>query len=188
MDLVTLAALCALQAGAPPPASPWQALIAEAAIRFNVPEAWIAAVMRAESGGRPNEISPAGAIGLMQVMPTTYAAMRTRHGLGPDPAEPRDNILAGAAYLREMHDRFGCPGLFAAYNAGPGRVAAGGNLPAETENYLATLDRDTVSAGRREPANGSGNTVFVTLGQFGNHPVAAPLFAVWDGRPVSPRP
>jgi soluble lytic murein transglycosylase-like protein len=170
MDLVTLAALCALQAGTPQPTL-WQPEITAAAERFGLPEAWIAAVMKAESGGRPDEISPAGAIGLMQVMPATYAAMRARHGLGPDPAEPRDNILAGAAYLREMHDRFGCPGMFAAYNAGPGRVAAGGQLPAETENYLTTLGAPTPStkadssAWRRLFAGGSASAVFAVLGE-----------------------
>ncbi|GLS35130.1 hypothetical protein GCM10010869_07180 [Mesorhizobium tianshanense] len=41
--------------------------------------------------------------------------------VGPDPHDPRDNILAGAAYLRAMQDRYGFPGLFAAYNAGPER-------------------------------------------------------------------
>src|SRR3546814_5164756 len=60
-------------------------------------------------------------MGLMQVMPNTYEAMRSQHGLGADPHDPRDNILAGAAYLRAMYARFGFPGLFAAYNAGPGR-------------------------------------------------------------------
>ena len=61
-------------------------------------------------------------MGLMQLMPATWAAMRAEHGLGHDPHDPRDNILAGTAYLRAMYDRFGYPGLFAAYNAGPGNV------------------------------------------------------------------
>ena len=69
--------------------------------------------------------------------------MRARLGLGHDPDEPRDNILAGTFYLRLMHDRFGYPGLFAAYNAGPGRYAehlAGRRpLPGETIGYLATV-------------------------------------------------
>jgi soluble lytic murein transglycosylase-like protein len=55
----------------------------------------------------------------------------------------RGNILAGVAYLREMHDRFGSPGFLAAYNAGPDRyerhLAAGGPLPLETQNYVAML-------------------------------------------------
>lgn len=151
MDLVTLAALCALPAGevaTPDPLAPWRPMIAEAARDFGIPDAWIGAVMRTESGGRAIVdgrpiTSAVGAIGLMQVMPATYAEMRQRHGLGPDPGDPRDNIRAGAAYLRAMADRFGCPGGFAAYHAGPERVEAhlrdGRKLPAETKSYLLTL-------------------------------------------------
>jgi hypothetical protein len=69
--------------------------------------------------------------------------MRDAHGLGPDPHDPRDNILAGTAYLRAMYDRFGYPGLFAAYNAGParyaGHLASGNPLPAETRAYLGIV-------------------------------------------------
>ena len=66
----------------------------------------------------------------------------TPNRLGGNPYDPRDNILAGAAYLREMHDRYGSPGFLAAYNAGPGRYEeylAGRPLPAETRAYVATL-------------------------------------------------
>jgi soluble lytic murein transglycosylase-like protein len=126
----------------PSPRDPYGAYIAEAAQRFGVPEAWIRAVMRAESAGDVRAISSAGAMGLMQVMPATWADLRVRHRLGGNPYDPRDNILAGAAYLREMHDRYGSPGFLAAYNAGPGRYEeylAGRPLPAETRAYVATL-------------------------------------------------
>jgi hypothetical protein len=122
--------------------NPYGAYIAEAAQRFGVPEAWIRAVMRVESAGDVRAISSAGAMGLMQVMPATWAELRVRHRLGGNPYDPRDNILAGAAYLREMHDRYGSPGFLAAYNAGPGRYEAylaGRPLPAETRAYVATL-------------------------------------------------
>ncbi len=99
----------------------WQPVIAEAAQRFDISPSWIRAVMLAESGGEPSAVSPKGAIGLMQIMPATWAEWRSRLGLGDDPFDPRDNILAGAAFLRQMRDRFGYPGLFAAYNAGPAR-------------------------------------------------------------------
>jgi hypothetical protein len=82
-------------------------------------------------------------MGLMQIMPDTWADLRGRHRLGADPYDPRDNILAGAAYLREMHDRYGVPGFLAAYNAGPRRyddyLAAGRELPAETRRYVDML-------------------------------------------------
>jgi hypothetical protein len=82
-------------------------------------------------------------MGLMQIMPKTYAELRARHQLGPDAYDPHDNILAGAAYLREMLDRYGSPGFLAAYNAGPLRydqhLATGRPLPAETRTYVAML-------------------------------------------------
>lgn len=117
--------------------------VAEAARRFDLPEAWIEAVMRAESAGDPRAVSPAGAMGLMQLMPATWADLRIRFGLGDDPYDPHDNILAGAAYLRELLDRYGAPGFLAAYNAGPGRyeeaLVTGRPLPSETRAYLAKL-------------------------------------------------
>jgi hypothetical protein len=116
--------------------------IAEASRRFGVPIAWIRAVMRAESAGESRAVSSAGAMGLMQIMPATWADLRARHGLGRDPYDPRDNILAGTAYLRELHDRYGSPGFLAAYNAGPRRYEAslaGRPLPAETRAYVALL-------------------------------------------------
>lgn len=124
------------------PRDPFADHIAEASRRFGVPITWIKAVMRAESAGDPRAISSAGAMGLMQIMPSTWADLRARHGLGRDPYDERDNILAGTAYLRELHDRYGSPGFLAAYNAGPGRYEASLNgrpLPAETRAYVALL-------------------------------------------------
>ena len=117
-------------------------LIAEASQRFGIPAAWIRAVMVTESAANTRARSFAGARGLMQIMPRTWAALRARHNLGTDPFDPRDNILAGAAYLRELHDRYGASGFLAAYNAGPGRYEASLNgrpLPAETRAYVAAL-------------------------------------------------
>lgn len=130
----------------------WDAIIHEAAGRAAIPEAWIRHVMRAESGGRTMLAgrpitSKAGAMGLMQLMPATWGDMRARLGLGADPFDPHDNIVAGAAFLRLMYDRFGYPGLFGAYNAGPGRYAAslkGRALPAETIDYLAKVTAGNV--------------------------------------------
>jgi hypothetical protein len=105
--------------------------------------AWIRAVLRAESAGDPRAISSAGAMGLMQIMPATWAELRVRHRLGGDVYDPRDNILAGTAYLRELHDRYGSvAAMLAAYNAGPGRYEAslsGRPLPAETRAYVAAI-------------------------------------------------
>jgi len=170
MDLVTLAMLVAASAGAPavqhPAAIPatiaagnherepsaaidrWQPFIAEASLRFGIPEPWIRDVMRAESAGLATIngapiTSSAGAMGLMQVMPETYATMRRRYGLGADPYDPHDNILAGAAFLSELSDRYGYPGCLAAYHAGPRRFEEyrreGRPLPPETWRYLAAI-------------------------------------------------
>ncbi|MGX1101556.1 lytic transglycosylase domain-containing protein [Amorphus sp. MBR-141] len=123
---------------------PYAAHIAEASQRFGIPEHWIRAVLRAESAGDVRAVSMAGAMGLMQVMPDTWADLRVRHQLGRDPYDPRDNILAGTVYLREMFDRYGnVAAMLAAYNAGPGRYdehrATGRPLPAETRAYVAAL-------------------------------------------------
>ncbi|MBS3025035.1 lytic transglycosylase domain-containing protein [Acidiphilium multivorum] len=136
------------RSGRNPRIAVWQPDIAAASRRFGVPEHWIAAVMRVESGGhltlngRPIR-SSAGAMGLMQVMPRTYAELRTRYDLGANPYAPRNNIMAGTAYLREMFDRFGAPWFLAAYNAGPARLEqsllAGHALPAQTQRYLAAV-------------------------------------------------
>ena len=136
---------------------PYAGHVAEAARRFGIPEAWIWGVMRVESGGNSRAVSRAGAMGLMQIMPATWGALRTRYGLGPDPFNVRDNIMAGAAYLREMHDRYGnASAMLAAYNAGPGRyddfVSRGRPLPPETVGYLAQLAPITGASGAVEVA------------------------------------
>jgi hypothetical protein len=125
------------------PRGPFAAFVAEASQRFGIPAAWIRAVMHAESFGDVRAISPKGAIGLMQIMPETWAGLRRRYRLGADPYDAHDNIIAGAAYLRELHHRYGIPGFLAAYNAGPARwedhLATGRPLPAETRAYLTRL-------------------------------------------------
>ncbi|HVI32813.1 lytic transglycosylase domain-containing protein [Phenylobacterium sp.] len=147
-DLAVLAALLLLGAGPasgdPPPDATARA-VAEAARLADLPPRWIEAVIAAESGGDPRAVSPAGARGLMQLMPGTWRMLRARLGLGDDPYDVRDNVVAGAAYLRELHDRFGAPGFLAAYNAGPARYAAHvegrRSLPAETRDYVARVQR-----------------------------------------------
>jgi hypothetical protein len=128
--------------------SQWREFITEAAQEFAIPESWIRAVMGQESGGRTTLHgrlirSSAGATGLMQVMPGTYADLRRRYSLGGDSYDPHDNILAGTAYLRQMYERYGYPSLFAAYNAGPARFDAylfgGKRLPSETLHYVESI-------------------------------------------------
>jgi hypothetical protein len=136
--------------------SRWEPLITQAAQRFDVPAAWLEEVMRMESGGRTMAgesvpiVSRAGAMGLMQLMPGTYADMRAQYGLGTNPFDPHDNIFAGAAYLKWLHEKYGFPAMFAAYNDGPANLEAhmndGRSLPPETRNYVARI-ADTLGGG-----------------------------------------
>ena len=116
--------------------------------------------MQVESGGRTlldgqPITSPAGAMGLMQIMPQTFAAMTQRYGLGRNPYDPRANILAGAAFLREMYDRYGPEHFLEAYNAGPGRVddhlRSGRPLPYETQRYTQLLAPRLLGGGHADP-------------------------------------
>ncbi|WP_428377158.1 lytic transglycosylase domain-containing protein [Lichenicoccus sp.] len=131
-----------------PAGDPWQPYVRQASNRFGVPQQWIRAVIQQESGGQEYRfgqpiVSGAGAMGLMQLMPATYADMQAQNNLGPDPFEPHDNILAGTAYLRLMYDRYGAPAFLAAYNAGPQRLddylSTGRSLPNETVDYVASI-------------------------------------------------
>ncbi|MEJ1962243.1 MAG: lytic transglycosylase domain-containing protein [Gammaproteobacteria bacterium] len=135
--------------------TPWRPFIAEAAGRFDFPQQWVLAVMRAESAGcefmndKPTT-SSAGAMGLMQLMPATWSQFRARLDLGDDPYDPRDNILASTAYLRDLYDRFGSPGFLAAYHAGPERyeqfLRGDRSLPSQTLDYLHRVQRGAGSS------------------------------------------
>lgn len=119
--------------------------VQQAARQASIPQDCVRAVLRIESGGDPHAISAKGAMGLMQIMPDTWRELRQDLNLGADPFDPHDNIVAGAAYLRLLHDRYGDAGFLAAYNAGPGRyddhLATGRPLPAETRDYVASVVR-----------------------------------------------
>ena len=80
--------------------------VSGAAERFGLPVSWIDAVIHVESMGQTRAVSPKGAMGLMQIMPDTWEMLRVQYGLGDDPCDPHDNIMAGVAYLRKMYDRF----------------------------------------------------------------------------------
>lgn len=156
--------------------------LTEASNRFRLPVHWLRAVMRAESGGDAKSISRKGAIGLMQLMPATYAELRTRYGLGADPFDPHDNIQAGAAYLRELLDQYGEHGFLAAYNAGPGRYEdhlRGRSLPAETTDYVrriaSALSLGGISAAPYSPSSGNvSSSIFVAITAPEKHDGHAP--------------
>jgi soluble lytic murein transglycosylase-like protein len=177
--LLVAPAIASASPAAADPVDRWSAQIAGASARFGIPETWIRRVIRAESGGRTTLngrpiVSPAGAQGLMQLMPGTWREMRSAHGLGADPHDPDDNIVAGTAYLRAMYDRFGYPGLFAAYNAGPARYAAhlagGRRLPVETVLYMQAVSGAHPGLRERGPQRSQIAGVFVLLSDAGAAP------------------
>jgi hypothetical protein len=109
------------------------ALQREAEARYELPAGLLAAVMKVESGGRPDARSPAGALGLYQFMPGTAK------GLGIDPLDPQQSTLGAARYLDQLRDQFGdWRSALAAYNWGPGNVARKGleAAPGETRAYV----------------------------------------------------
>ena len=170
--------------GAASPIDRWSAHIEEASARFGIPADWIRRVMRAESGGRTTRggrpiVSHAGAMGLMQIMPATWAELRAVLGLRRDPHQPRENILAGTYYLRLMHDRFGYPGLFGAYNAGPERYARhlsmGRRLPRETVAYVAQISGSRPSAIVSDSAAPAPPALFAIRSSSDTTPIAAPV-------------
>jgi soluble lytic murein transglycosylase-like protein len=134
---------CAQNASRSPSIDRFANFVTEASTRFAVPARWIRSVIQVESAGDERAISPRGAMGLMQLMPGTWVELSIRYELGVDPSDPRDNILAGTAYLRELHDRFGSAGFLAAYHAGSARyeqhLATGQPLPPETTAYVAAV-------------------------------------------------
>jgi soluble lytic murein transglycosylase-like protein len=148
--------------------------------------------MAAESGGATTLgglpiRSRAGAMGLMQLMPDTWADLRVTYGLGLNPDDPADNITAGTAYLRQLYERFGYPGLFAAYNAGPARyadyLAGRAGLPFETRAYLAKVSGSVSPIAIQPPAPA---TIFVlrhdrdSADLLARHPQPASLFAIGE--------
>lgn len=109
-----------------------QDLADAAADKYGIPRKLVRLVMEAESGFQPQAVSPKGAVGLMQLMPGTAQA------LGVDPADPVQNVDAGARYLRDLLQKY--DGLLwhalAAYNAGPAAVDKYNGVPPYNETIL----------------------------------------------------
>ncbi|HSN69002.1 MAG TPA: lytic transglycosylase domain-containing protein [Thermoanaerobaculia bacterium] len=120
------------------PEDAYETLIQEAAATYDIPPSLIRAVMRTESAFNPNAVSRVGAKGLMQLMPALSQDMGVT-----DPFDPRQNIMAGAKYLRKLLDvHSGNVRLtLASYNAGPGNVRRYKGIPPfkETRNYVKKI-------------------------------------------------
>jgi soluble lytic murein transglycosylase-like protein len=118
-----------------PPA--YAALIEQLAETHQISPVLLEALVWQESRWRHTAVSPAGAIGLAQLMPGTA------RDLGVNPLDPAANLAGGARYLRQQLDRFGgdIERALAAYNAGPSRVLRAGGIPriSETQSYVRSI-------------------------------------------------
>jgi len=117
--------------------TPYGEIIASAAEAHGVDPMLVRALIQVESGYRPKARSPKGAMGLMQLMPSTAREYKVRN-----PFEPKANIEAGIKHLRTLIDRFGSSSLaLAAYNAGPGAVEKFNGIPPyrETRSYVTRI-------------------------------------------------
>ena len=115
---------------------PYADLFSRAASRYGVDASVLAAMANQESGFNSQAVSPAGAQGLMQFMPSTAA------GLGVNPLDPNSAIDGAARYLSTLTKQFGSTDVaLAAYNAGPGTVSRYGGIPpySETQNYVRNV-------------------------------------------------
>lgn len=126
--------------GAAVPSGPVGEIVSQCASQFNLDEALIHAVIKAESGYNPRAVSNKGAMGIMQLIPSTARDMQVN-----DPFNPEDNIRGGSRYLRLMLDEFGgnLDLAIAAYNAGPNAVRRHGGIPPyqETRTYVDRVKR-----------------------------------------------
>lgn len=147
--------------------------------------------MQQESGGHEYLnggpiTSSAGAMGLMQLMPQTYAEMQNRLGLGADPYEPHDNIAAGSEYIGILSRKYGSPAFLAAYNAGPHRLEdylnRGRPLPNETVAYVAAISPHLGSSAQPEP------TATPQTRTTGAEPEAQTVHDAWAQRHYDPVP
>ncbi len=111
--------------------------VRDASRRYGVDASLVRSVIRHESAGRPDAVSVKGAMGLMQLMPGTARELGV-----VCPFDPRENVLAGTRYLRQLHDRLGSWGkAVAGYHAGPARALAG-RLGPETRRYVGRVLHD----------------------------------------------
>ena len=117
--------------------TPYGEIIASAAEAHGVDPMLVRALIQVESGYKPRARSPKGAMGLMQLMPSTAREYKVRN-----PFEPKANIEAGIKHLKMLIDRFGSSSLaLAAYNAGPGAVEKFNGIPPyrETRSYVTRI-------------------------------------------------
>lgn len=148
-------------------------MVTAEAERQGVPVDLALSLMRAESAGRQNAVSPKGAIGPMQLMPATAKE------LGVDPTDPVQNVRGGITYLKQQLERFGRPELaVAAYNAGPGAVTRAGGVPniPETQAYVPKV----MAGASNKPAIDPRMVKWEDAPAPAPAPQAAPGVSSWD--------
>lgn len=141
-------AAAAMPAPAAVPLTQLRAIVHEVAEHERIPAKLLDAVIAIESGYNPRAVSPKGAQGLMQLMPATAE----RFGV-VDPFDPRENVRAGARYLKQLLELFGgeLQLALAAYNAGEHAVIRSGHrIPpyAETQRYVPRVLARLAASGR----------------------------------------
>jgi hypothetical protein len=151
-----------------------------AARKYRVDPKIFRALVKQESGGNQGARSPAGAIGLTQLMPGTARS------LGVNPQDPQQNLDGGAKYLREQLDRFGGDyhKALAAYNAGPGAVQKYGGIPPykETQNYVKSILANAGTSGTTSPSAPSSRSVTTTTPGVDNSGARASLIQSFLGQ------
>lgn len=153
--------------------TPFEAIIEAASRLFHVPAGLIKAISKAESGFDPNVVSPAGAAGVMQLLPSTFAGLH----VGNNIFDPKQNIFAGTKYLKSLLNHFHSPALAAAgYNAGGANVERFGGIPpfAETIAYVRKVLEYLKDFGgfRANGGRTMANTMYMT-GERGPEPFMA---------------
>ena len=158
---------------------PFADIVDDAARRHGVDVDLVHAVIAVESGYRATAQSPAGAQGLMQLMPGTQRDLGVS-----DAFDPRQNVDAGVAYLRRLTDEFGTVLALAAYNAGPGAVRRYNGIPPyeETHAYIrAVLGRGQPAADVQEPEKHDPSGDRAHAGSKADHAEGAPVPLAADG-------
>lgn len=132
-------------------------------------------IAQVESGGNQNAVSSKGAVGIMQLKPSTFYSLKNSEGQPfTDINDPQQNMEAGVVYLAQQYQTFGdWPTAAAAYNAGPGAVKAAGGIPPynETQNYVRKVANLAAQAGSTS-SNNTPQNLQNTLNQRGGDPLA----------------
>ena len=147
------------QKSMPAGAAKYDAIFEEASRTYGVSKSLLIAVAKAESNFNPNDVSHAGASGIMQLMPGTAKSLGVKNVF-----DPYENIMGGAKLLRDNIKSFGSvPLALAAYNAGPGAVKKYNGVPPykETQNYVKKIMADLGDSAYNVKSNyfGQGTTV-----------------------------